>query len=111
MKHAWKGAIAAAAVMGALLTGCSNPSEPGAGSEPAAWPAQTTKLDGVTLTIWAAQNSNKTPQSVIDGFQKATGAKVNVVTIPTDPTSREYRPRSRPETSLISHSGSPPVPS
>lgn len=82
MKHAWKGAIAAAAVMGALLTGCSNPTAPGSGSEPAAWPAQTSKLDGVTLTIWAAQNSNKTPQSVIDGFQKATGAKVNVVTIP-----------------------------
>jgi raffinose/stachyose/melibiose transport system substrate-binding protein len=82
MKHAWKGAIAAAVVTGALLTGCSSPAAPGAASGPAAWPAQSTKLDGVTLTIWAAQNSNKTPQSVIDGFQKATGAKVNIVTIP-----------------------------
>lgn len=82
MKHSWKGVIAVATVAGALLTGCSNPSTPGAAAGPDSWPAQSTKLDGVTLTIWAAQNSNKTPQSVIDGFQEATGAKVNVVTIP-----------------------------
>lgn len=82
MKHTWKGVVAAAAVSAALLTGCSNPSAGGDSSTPAAWPSQTAKLDGVTLTIWAAQSSNKTPQSVIDGFEKATGAKVNVVTIP-----------------------------
>ena len=82
MKHAWKGAIAVAAVSAALLTGCSNPAAPGAASGPVDWPSQSTKLDGVTLTVWAAQNSNKTPQSVIDGFRKATGAKVDVVTIP-----------------------------
>ncbi|MBT2588439.1 ABC transporter substrate-binding protein [Arthrobacter sp. ISL-95] len=82
MKHAWKGTVAAAVMTAALLTGCSSPAAPDAASGPAAWPSQSTKLDGVTLTIWAAQNSNKTPQSVIDGFQKATGAKVNVVTIP-----------------------------
>lgn len=82
MKHAWKGVVAAAAVSAALLTGCSNPSAGGDSSTPAAWPSPMAKLDGVTLTIWAAQSSNKTPQSVIDGFEKATGAKVNVVTIP-----------------------------
>ena len=34
------------------------------------------------LTIWAAQNSNKTAASVITGFEKLTGATVKVVTIP-----------------------------
>jgi len=82
-------AIAAAGVMalvGSVLTGCSDPgsgsANTGSDSKPAAWPAQDTKLDGVKLTIWAAQNSNKTPASVISGFEKLTGATVNVVTIP-----------------------------
>ncbi|MEA5118087.1 MAG: ABC transporter substrate-binding protein [Propionicimonas sp.] len=74
-------AVAAAATLG--LAGCSDPgSGQQTGAAPASWPAQDTKLDGVTLTIWAAQNSNKTPDSVIAGFEKLTGAKVNVVTIP-----------------------------
>lgn len=83
MKHAWKGAVAVAAVTAALLTGCS---DPGSGTTTttgnASWPSQTADLTGTTLTIWAAQNSNKTPASVISGFEKATGATVKVVTIP-----------------------------
>ena len=82
MKHAWKGAVAAAAVGAALLTSCSNPSAGGSSAAPASWPSQTANLKGVTLTIWAAASSNKVPQSVIAGFDKATGATVNVETIP-----------------------------
>lgn len=85
MKIAWKGAATVAAIAAAaalVLTGCSDPGASGDSSGATTWPAQNTKLDGVTLTIWAAQNSNKTPASVISGFEKLTGAKVKVVTIP-----------------------------
>jgi raffinose/stachyose/melibiose transport system substrate-binding protein len=66
----------------ALLAGCSDPGAEGAASEPAAWPAQDTDLSGTTLTIWAAQNSNTVPESVVAGFEELTGAEVEVVTIP-----------------------------
>ncbi|KQR51277.1 sugar-binding protein [Leifsonia sp. Leaf336] len=85
MKIAWKGAATVAAIAAAaalVLTGCSDPGSGGSDTGAASWPAQDTKLDGVTLTIWAAQNSNKTADSVISGFEKATGATVKVVTIP-----------------------------
>jgi raffinose/stachyose/melibiose transport system substrate-binding protein len=85
MKKAWKGAaaIAAIATTAALaLTGCSDPGASAGSDSTSSWPAQDAKLEGVTLTIWAAQNSNKTADSVITGFEKLTGAKVKVVTIP-----------------------------
>src|SRR5947209_12809643 len=85
MKIAWKGAATVAAIAAAaalVLSGCSDPGASGDSSGTTSWPAQDTKLDGVNLTIWAAQNSNKTPDSVISGFEKLTGAKVKVVTIP-----------------------------
>lgn len=85
MKIAWKGAATVAAIAAAaalVLTGCSDPGSGGSDSGATTWPAQNTKLDGVNLTIWAAQNSNKTADSVISGFEKLTGAKVKVVTIP-----------------------------
>ncbi|GIF25564.1 raffinose/stachyose/melibiose transport system substrate-binding protein [Actinoplanes tereljensis] len=64
------------------LAGCSDPGTSSGDTAPAAWPAPDTKLDGVKLTIWAAQNSNTVPAKVIEGFQKTTGATVQVVTIP-----------------------------
>lgn len=77
-------ALAAGALVGALaLAGCSDPGATTSDATTASsWPAQNTKLDGVTLTIWAAQNSTSTPKSVIAGFEKLTGATVKVVTIP-----------------------------
>ncbi|NEM90947.1 extracellular solute-binding protein [Galbitalea soli] len=82
MKNAWKAATVLAVATALVLTGCSDPGTSGTSSAPAAWPAQNTKLKGTTLTIWAAANSNKTPASVIAGFEKLTGATVKVVTIP-----------------------------
>lgn len=87
MRNWGKGSVAVAALLvsGLLLTGCSNPT---AGSDDTDtstanyWPSETTKLDGVTLTFWAAQNSNKTPVKVISDFEKATGAKIKLETIP-----------------------------
>ena len=74
------------AVTAALLTaaaGCSDPgTDASTDNSAVTWTDPTAKLDGVKLTIWAAQNSNTVPQKVIDGFQKATGATVQVVTIP-----------------------------
>lgn len=74
--------LAAVLILG--LAACSDPSaqtSPDAGGG-AAWPEPTTKLDGVKLTIWAAQNSNTTPKKVIEAFQQATGATLEVVTVP-----------------------------
>ncbi|MCG5219286.1 ABC transporter substrate-binding protein [Streptosporangium sp. KLBMP 9127] len=78
--------IAVAATALAALAACSDPASgpampPTAGAA-TAWPSPTTRLDGVTLTIWAAQNSNTMPKQVTDAFTQATGAKVEVVTIP-----------------------------
>ncbi|MFK4761631.1 ABC transporter substrate-binding protein [Microbacterium sp. ZW T5_45] len=75
--------VAAVATSAIVLAGCS---DPGAGSggdaAPADWPAQDADLNGVSLTIWAAQNSNTVPDSVVAGFEELTGADVEVVTIP-----------------------------
>ncbi|MEV6157841.1 ABC transporter substrate-binding protein [Nonomuraea sp. NPDC052129] len=81
-------AITAAAATALLtLTACSDPASgpaaaPAGSGQPAAWAAPTGRLDGTTLTIWAAQNSNTVPKAVTDAFTQATGAKVDVVTIP-----------------------------
>ncbi|MET7463610.1 extracellular solute-binding protein [Nonomuraea sp. NPDC005501] len=75
--------VAATALL--ALTACSDPASgpaPAAGATAAAWPSPTGRLDGVTLTIWAAQNSTTVPEQVTAAFSKATGAKVDVVTIP-----------------------------
>jgi raffinose/stachyose/melibiose transport system substrate-binding protein len=75
--------LTAAAVLTLGLAACSDPSaETPAADTAATWPEPTAKLDGVQLTIWAAQNSNTVPKKVIEEFQQATGAKVQVVTIP-----------------------------
>jgi ABC-type glycerol-3-phosphate transport system substrate-binding protein len=73
-------ALGAALTLG--LAACSDPGAEPATTTAAAWPDPATKLDGVKLTIWAAQNSNTVPKKVIDGFQQATGATVQVLTIP-----------------------------
>lgn len=83
MKKRFIAAAALTTVAALALAGCSDPGAGGgAAAGPADWPAQDTKLDGTTLTIWAAQNSNKVPDSVVEGFEAATGATVDVVTIP-----------------------------
>jgi raffinose/stachyose/melibiose transport system substrate-binding protein len=82
--------ITAAALLGLALTvaGCSDPGSgeaTGGGSDsgqPVAWPEPTSKLDGQTITIWAAQNSNAIPKAVAASFESATGAKINIVTVP-----------------------------
>jgi raffinose/stachyose/melibiose transport system substrate-binding protein len=81
-----KKALTAAAVLvtaaSLMMTGCSDPGTGNQASGPVAWPAANTNLKGTSLTIWAAQNSNKVPASVVEGFEKLTGADINVVTIP-----------------------------
>ncbi|MDX3224459.1 ABC transporter substrate-binding protein [Streptomyces sp. ME19-01-6] len=42
----------------------------------------TARLDGVKLTMWTAQNTVNAPKQVIQAFEKATGAKVDVQPIP-----------------------------
>lgn len=81
-------AAAAIVAVGLLTTACSDPSIGGSvssqssGTATVQWPDAAADLSGVTLTIWAAQNSNTTPKAVVAAFEKATGAKVNIVTIP-----------------------------
>jgi len=81
---------AVVAVASVVLAACSNPGSGNDTKSPAAWPAETAKLDGVNLTVWAAQNSNKTAQKVISDFEAATGAKIKVVTIP-DPYEQDLQ--------------------
>jgi raffinose/stachyose/melibiose transport system substrate-binding protein len=81
MKKTLIGLAAAAAAAALVLSGCSDPTA-GGDAAPADWPAQDTKLDGVDLTIWAAQNSNTVPEGVVAGFEELTGASVDIVTIP-----------------------------
>lgn len=74
-------ALGAALTLG--LAACSDPSAaPETDGGAVTWADPTAKLDGVKLTIWAAQNSNTVPKSVVDAFQQATGATVEVVTVP-----------------------------
>lgn len=82
MKKSVIGLAAAAAAAALALTGCSNPSVDSGAQGSQEWPAQDTELDGVTLTLWAAQNSTKTADPVIKGFEELTGAQVEVETIP-----------------------------
>jgi raffinose/stachyose/melibiose transport system substrate-binding protein len=82
MKNRFRNALAIAAAGAIALTGCSDPGADSGSDGPVDWPAQDADLTGTTLTIWAAQNSNTVPDSVIAGFEELTGAKVEVVTIP-----------------------------
>jgi raffinose/stachyose/melibiose transport system substrate-binding protein len=81
---------AVVAVASVVLAACSNPGSGNDTKSPAAWPTETAKLDGVNLTVWAAQNSNKTAKKVIADFEAATGAKIKVVTIP-DPYEQDLQ--------------------
>ena len=81
---------AVVAVASVVLAACSNPGSGNDTKSPAAWPTETAKLDGVNLTVWAAQNSNKTAKKVISDFEAATGAKIKVVTIP-DPYEQDLQ--------------------
>ena len=82
MKNRFRGATALAAVAALALAGCSDPGAGSSSAGPADWPAQDADLSGTTLTIWAAQNSNTVPDSVVAGFEELTGAEVEVETIP-----------------------------
>ncbi|GAA0446330.1 hypothetical protein Aca07nite_04580 [Actinoplanes capillaceus] len=74
-------AIGAALTLG--LAACTDPSaSTTSGDTVATWADPTAELDGVKLTIWAAQNSNTVPKKVVEGFQQATGATVEIVTVP-----------------------------
>ncbi|SDT27584.1 ABC transporter substrate-binding protein [Actinoplanes derwentensis] len=75
-------ALGAALTLG--LTACSDPSasDSGTGTGAVTWADPVAELDGVKLTIWAAQNSNTVPKAVVAGFQQATGATVEIVTVP-----------------------------
>ncbi|ROO89107.1 carbohydrate ABC transporter substrate-binding protein (CUT1 family) [Actinocorallia herbida] len=79
----WK-VIAAAASLALGAAACSDPGTSTSTDDAAAitWADPTAKLDGQKLTIWAAQNSNTVPEKVVKGFEAATGAKVEIVTIP-----------------------------
>jgi raffinose/stachyose/melibiose transport system substrate-binding protein len=85
--------IAALAAVTLAVTACSDPS---AGSSatggPVEWADPNGKLDGVQLTIWAAQNSSTVPEQVVEAFEKATGASVEIVTIP-DPYEQSIQTR------------------
>jgi len=77
----WISVVAAATLMLGLAA-CSDPSSVAPTGAAAAWADPAASLSGVKLTVWAAQNSNTMPKKVVESFEKATGASVDVVTIP-----------------------------
>jgi raffinose/stachyose/melibiose transport system substrate-binding protein len=86
MKKSLLSAAVLTAASALLLAGCSDPGAgggtDGGAAAPASWPAQDADLEGTELTIWAAQNSNTVPESVVEGFEELTGASVEIETIP-----------------------------
>lgn len=80
-------AIAGILIAGLAVSGCGNPAasrdaESDGSSSADYWPAASNKLDGTKLTFWIGQSDNKMPPKVIADFEKATGAKVDLQTIP-----------------------------
>jgi raffinose/stachyose/melibiose transport system substrate-binding protein len=84
--------IAALAAVTLAVTACSDPGAGSTDTGPVEWPEPTANLDGVELTIWAAQNSSTVPEQVVEAFEKATGASVEIVTIP-DPYEQSIQTR------------------
>jgi raffinose/stachyose/melibiose transport system substrate-binding protein len=86
MKRRALPALALICAVGLAATACSDPTAGDSGSDgsdakqTAVNP--TTRLDGVKLTMWTAQNTVTAPKQVIDAFEKATGAKVGTQAIP-----------------------------
>ncbi|MEU0880984.1 ABC transporter substrate-binding protein [Lentzea sp. NPDC005914] len=76
----WINVAAATLLLG--LAACSDPGADAGSGGPVSWADPTASLSGTKLTIWAAQNSNTVPEQVVAAFEKATGADVDVVTIP-----------------------------
>jgi ABC-type glycerol-3-phosphate transport system substrate-binding protein len=74
--------VASAAALMLGLAACSDPSSEAPTGAAVGWADPTASLNGVKLTVWAAQNSNTMPKKVVESFEKATGASVEVVTIP-----------------------------
>lgn len=75
--------VVAAATAVVLAAGCSDPSSTTTTSKPAPTTVNpTASLNGVTLTLWAAQGSATEADSVISAFQTATGATINKVIVP-----------------------------
>jgi ABC-type glycerol-3-phosphate transport system substrate-binding protein len=73
---------ACAAAAAVCLAACSDPGAGASSSDAVTWTDPVARLDGVGLTVWAAQNSHTVPTEVVAAFEKATGASVKVVTIP-----------------------------
>ena len=77
------GLVLMATAVATSLAACSDPGTGASSSAPAAsWPGATDPLKGVSLTVWAAQSSASIPKKVAEAFSQATGAKVDIVTLP-----------------------------
>lgn len=79
------GVVVAAGLCVGTLAGCGNPAASSDDTDTKAsgyWPEASAKLDGVTLKFWSSPQANKILVQVVKDFEKATGAKVDLVTIP-----------------------------
>jgi raffinose/stachyose/melibiose transport system substrate-binding protein len=89
---------AVATAVALVVAGCSDPavdSGDDAASEPEGNSAEVdpvADLDGVELSIWAAQNSNMIPAEVAEAFEAETGASIDIVTVP-DPYEQGIQTR------------------
>lgn len=85
-KEVFSGAVALVATV-AMLGGCGNPAASSTSDKSQTagyWPSATTKLSGVTLKFWSSPQANKIPTKVISDFERDTGAKIQLQTIPEE---------------------------
>lgn len=77
--------LALICALGLAATACSDPTAGSSGADTDTKQSAvdpTARLDGVKLTMWTAQNTVTAPKQVIDAFEKATGAQVEVQPVP-----------------------------
>lgn len=79
--------LAAAAIFAAIAVtaaGCSAGNPAPVTGDVATWSEPDSDLTGVTLTLWSQPATSTYADQVIDAFEKATGASVEVVVLPDD---------------------------
>ena len=77
------GGVAALGAVALVLSGCTSPpsSTTSAGSA-GTWNSPTGSLKGTSLRIWSSQSTVTIARSVVNAFDKSTGANVTVTVVP-----------------------------
>ena len=75
---------AAIAALTLVVAGCTAANPGGNSDGDAVWNDPTADLSGVTLTLWSQPATSTYADQVIEAFEEATGAEVNIEVLPDD---------------------------